>query len=199
MPMDLQRRMDLALTRAIDFLARTQRADGSWIPLWFGNQFASDDENPTYGTARVLRALVEASRAVAAGLSLRLDRPDSSAHGIDGLLQKGMLWLLSAQNADGSWGGFCGAAASVEETALAVEALAEVDPRMTRMDAKEIRAWKAAVQSGAEWLVERVESGKWRHPSPIGFYFARLWYYEKLYPLIFTVGALGKAARMHPS
>ena len=27
-------------------------------------------------------------------------------------------------------------------------------------------------------------------PSPIGFYFANLWYYEKLYPVIFTVAAL---------
>jgi squalene-hopene/tetraprenyl-beta-curcumene cyclase len=31
-------------------------------------------------------------------------------------------------------------------------------------------------------------------PTPIGFYFAKLWYYERLYPLIFTVGALGRAA-----
>ena len=32
-------------------------------------------------------------------------------------------------------------------------------------------------------------------PSPIGFYFAKLWYFERLYPLIFTVAALGRAAR----
>ena len=29
--------------------------------------------------------------------------------------------------------------------------------------------------------------------TPIGFYFARLWYFEKLYPLIFTVAALRRA------
>jgi squalene-hopene/tetraprenyl-beta-curcumene cyclase len=34
-----------------------------------------------------------------------------------------------------------------------------------------------------------------REPSPIGLYFAKLWYYEKLYPLIFTVSALGQALR----
>jgi hypothetical protein len=38
-----------------------------------------------------------------------------------------------------------------------------------------------------------VEAGDWREPAPIGFYFAKLWYYERLYPMIFTVGALGKA------
>jgi squalene-hopene/tetraprenyl-beta-curcumene cyclase len=38
--------------------------------------------------------------------------------------------------------------------------------------------------------MEQVESSEWKKPSPIGFYFARLWYYERLYPMIFTVGAL---------
>ncbi len=41
---------------AFNYLTRTQRPDGSWLPLWFGNQHAPDDENPTYGTARVLAA-----------------------------------------------------------------------------------------------------------------------------------------------
>jgi squalene-hopene/tetraprenyl-beta-curcumene cyclase len=31
--------------------------------------------------------------------------------------------------------------------------------------------------------------------APVGFYFAKLWYYEKLYPLVFTVAALGDATR----
>ena len=50
-----------------------------------------------------------------------------------------------------------------------------------------------AVARGVAWLVDAVESGRFRDPSPIGFYFAKLWYFEKLYPLIFIVGALGKA------
>jgi squalene-hopene/tetraprenyl-beta-curcumene cyclase len=41
-----------------------------------------------------------------------------------------------------------------------------------------------------------VESGTWRDPAPIGFYFAKLWYYERLYPFIWTVGALGRAAKL---
>ncbi len=36
-----------------------------------------------------------------------------------------------------------------------------------------------------------------RECSPIGFYFAKLWYYERLYPLIFTVAALGQAVHQH--
>jgi squalene-hopene/tetraprenyl-beta-curcumene cyclase len=40
-----------------------------------------------------------------------------------------------------------------------------------------------------------VENGAFRDPAPIGFYFAKLWYFERLYPLIFTVGALGAEKR----
>jgi hypothetical protein len=40
-----------------------------------------------------------------------------------------------------------------------------------------------------------VEDGRVHQSSPIGFYFAKLWYYERLYPLIFTVAALGRACR----
>ncbi len=53
---------------------------------------------------------------------------------------------------------------------------------------------KDALSRGANWLIERIESGEWTEPSPIGFYFAKLWYFERLYPLIFTVGALRKVA-----
>ena len=56
----------------------------------------------------------------------------------------------------------------------------------------------AAVDRGVQWLIARVDDGRWREPAPIGFYFARLWYFERLYPLIFTVGALGRAARLLP-
>ena len=76
----------------------------------------------------------------------------------------------------------CGPA-SVEETALATEALAGT-------------AEVAAVENGARWLATRVASGAWREPAPIGFYFAKLWYYERLYPLIFATAALGRVAAL---
>jgi squalene-hopene/tetraprenyl-beta-curcumene cyclase len=94
---------------------------------------------------------------------------------------------------DGGWGGAKDCPSSVEETALAVEALIDLAPG-------ESVDWGvmwpcSAVQKGINWLIEAVESGRFREPSPIGFYFAKLWYYEQLYPLIFTVAALGRALR----
>jgi squalene-hopene/tetraprenyl-beta-curcumene cyclase len=150
--------------RGLAYLARQQRADGSWLPLWFGNQHAPDDINPVYGTSRVLAAYRDLGRT---------DAPEC---------QRGVSYLLSVQNPDGGWGGAKGCPSSVEETALAVEVLLDLAPG-------------DAVQHGVAWLVEAVESGRFRDPSPIGFYFAKLWYFEKLYPLIFTVAALGRAAK----
>jgi squalene-hopene/tetraprenyl-beta-curcumene cyclase len=164
-PVDpLSHHLYLSVQEGLAYLARQQRPDGSWLPLWFGNQHAPNDENPTYGTARVLAAYRD------------LAIMDS------GPARRGVAWLLAAQNADGGWGGAAGAPSSVEETALAVEVLLDAGP-----DAA------AAVNTGLAWLVQQVETGGLHRPSPIGFYFAKLWYFERLYPIIFTVAALGRA------
>ncbi len=155
------------VARALSYLARSQRPDGSWLPLWFGNQHAPNDENPTYGTARVLAAYRD--------LHMMHTEPG----------RRGVAWLLSVQNADGGWGGAAGVPSSIEETALAVEVLQDAKPQAT----------EAAVNRGLPWLVQQVEAGGLNNPTPIGFYFAKLWYFEKLYPMIFTVAALGRALR----
>src|SRR6185295_6042668 len=144
---------------------RLQRPDGSWLPLWFGNQHAPDDENPTYGTARVLAAYRD--------LELMHDER----------AQRGVAWLLANQNDDGGWGGGRGTPSSLEETALAVEVLLDLAPAEK----------ESAVQNGLGWLVERIEAGGLHDPTPIGFYFAKLWYFEKMYPIVFAVAALGRA------
>ncbi len=150
----------------IRHLEQTQRADGSWLPLWFGNQFAPDDENPTYG---------HKPRAAPRLADLGLLAGDSA--------RRGIAWLRQAQNADGSWGGAAGVPGSVEETSLAVDALlaAHAEPD--------------AVERGLAWLVGAIEAGRLDFPEPIGFYFAKLWYYERLYPIIFAIAALGRARR----
>ena len=93
---------------------------------------------------------------------------------------------------DGGWGGAKDCPSSVEETALAVEVL--IDLAACGFATEELQIRKRQVDCGIEWLIQSVESGRFREPSPIGFYFAKLWYFEKLYPLIFTVAALGRAS-----
>ncbi len=177
----LQARVSTALNRALRFLETAQRPDGSWVPLWFGNEHAPHQENPAYGTSRVLRALGEA------GSQVSLVREP---------LIKGTVWLLDAQTREGSWSGAPNSGTgSIEETALAVEALAALLNQSSLPQEIPAGRLRQAVDSGTAWLLDRVESGQWTTPSPIGFYFANLWYYEKLYPPIFTVAALTQARK----
>ena len=152
-----------AVERGFAYLVRTQRPDGSWLPLWFGNQHMPDDENPTYGTARVLAAYRD------------LHMMDTEP------ARKGIAWLLDNQNPDGGWGGGRGSPSSIEETALALDVLVDADSESSDF-----------LNKGLGWLVDQVEKDGHLKSAPIGFYFAKLWYHEKLYPIIFTVAALGR-------
>ncbi|HEV8378338.1 MAG TPA: prenyltransferase/squalene oxidase repeat-containing protein, partial [Tepidisphaeraceae bacterium] len=149
-----------ATARAMKYLEKSQGHGGQWIPLWFGNQATLDDENPTYGTAKVLMAMQGPAR------------------------KRGMDWLVAAQNRDGGWGGAAGMESSIEETALAVTALAANSEKNSD-----------PVERGTNWLLQRVQSDD-MPASAIGFYFAKLWYFEKLYPLIFTVAALSQVRQI---
>ena len=180
MPGAARSRIQRALSKAVDFLARAQREDGAWIPLWFGNQFDAHDENPVYGTSRVVVALSDL-----------LHEGTEDAGAARRLREGGVDWIVDMQKEDGSWSGAPDAPSSMEESALAIEALAGVQPPQGSPAA-------AALQQGLLWLVEKVEDGDWTKPSPIGFYFAKLWYYERLYPMIFTVSALRKAIGSSP-
>jgi squalene-hopene/tetraprenyl-beta-curcumene cyclase len=165
-----------SIERGLDYLARQQRDDGSWLPLWFGNQYFPGGENPIYGTARVLLAYRD------------LGLMETAA------ARRGVEWLASHTDPGGGWGGGPGGEAagggpSIEETALAVEAL---------VAAPEGPAVNNALEEGLAWLVVAVNQGRHREAAPIGFYFAKLWYYEKLYPLLFALAALGQAIRRFP-
>ncbi len=194
-----------ATERARRFLQRQQRDDGSWLPLWFGNQDRPDEANPVYGTSRVLLAAEP----------LKLDRKCW----IDGCE-----YLTGCQNEDGGWGGgpsltdwlrgggHVGAeiTSSVEETALAVDALLAIQMAWRNLSpsggvqlgsgasfpAAGNDCCEEAIIRGIEFLLRSVGDGRHRVPWPIGFYFAKLWYHERLYPLIFAATALGNYLRL---
>jgi squalene-hopene/tetraprenyl-beta-curcumene cyclase len=174
LPAPLQREIQVRTLRAMEFLRRTQEAGGASCPLWFGNELEPDEHNRVYGTSRVLLALAETNLC-----------PEAAA--------KAAVWLVGAQKADGGWsGGLAAAPSSVEETALAVESLCAASERRPELQ----RELEPVIRRGAAWLVCRVEADTWRRPTAIGFYFAKLWYFEEMYPVVFTVAALGRAARV---
>ncbi|MGI9474965.1 MAG: prenyltransferase/squalene oxidase repeat-containing protein [Rubripirellula sp.] len=199
------------------FLERNQEPDGSWLPLWFGNQDRDDESNPIYGTSRVLLAA-------------------ASGHLTAQATEKGCAYLVQTQNQDGGWGGGPSVtewlkqstgrefdvSSSIEETALAVEALSTIllsrrnsNPRNgvqggcvpaeiandgTGLGTKPLdggtAGYREAIIRGIDFLLRSVDDERHRVPWPIGFYFAKLWYHERLYPLIFSVAALGKYLRL---
>ncbi|MEQ8838917.1 MAG: prenyltransferase/squalene oxidase repeat-containing protein, partial [Lacipirellulaceae bacterium] len=188
-------RVEAALKSATAFLINQQQEDGRWNPLWFGNQLQPDESNPVYGTSKALIALE----------SLKLDACGFAGEGVDlkAAYLKGVNWLAKVQHACGGWGVADveqkrvtkshpkedgQAVCSVEETALAVEALlpwAEQDAKIAQ-----------SVQQGVQWLCDAVESGRHTEPATIGFYFAKLWYHEELYPQIFATQALRRARQL---
>jgi squalene-hopene/tetraprenyl-beta-curcumene cyclase len=54
---------------------------------------------------------------------------------------------------------------------------------------------RSALARGTDWLLKRTDFGRRFEPAPIGLYFAKLWYWERLYPILFTVGALERVRR----
>jgi squalene-hopene/tetraprenyl-beta-curcumene cyclase len=168
----LQRTVRAAAARALAYLQGTQRSDGSWVPLWFGNENGPGEDNPLYGTARVLLGLRAA---------LVRDAPRAAA-----CRRHALEWLLRAQNEDGGWGAAHGVPSSVEETSIALSAIAG---ESSGADAERLRL---SVSAGARWLVAALGDGE-PEAAPLGLYFARLWYFEDLYPIIFGLEGLSHA------
>ncbi len=135
---NLWKKMARSIRRGLRYLEKQQRADGAWLPLWFGSQTNPDHENPVYGTVRVLEALQE------------LDEAEFPV--IGKMKQRGFQWLDHAQHPDGSWGD------SIEETALAagltgkgIAKLLEMTAGGTRFSARPIGLYFASL-----WYSERL-------------------------------------------
>ena len=106
---------DPAVTRALTYLERAQRPDGSFEAIWFRNFVA--------GTASVLEALV------LLGMS---NGP---------MARRAASWLASAQRPDGGWGGEADAPSTAEETAWALHALLLRDPSFNAAAARQAVHW----------------------------------------------------------
>ena len=100
--------------------------------------------------------------------------------------------------APGGWVGAKSVGSTIEETALAVDALAEILLHPVE-GTDENKAVKDAVSRGTHWLIKQTRQGISLRVSPIGLYFARLWYFEELYPVIFTLSTLYKVQRLSNS
>jgi squalene-hopene/tetraprenyl-beta-curcumene cyclase len=164
---ELKNSISLCISRSFGFLWKAQNDDGSWVPLWFGNQFTANKKNPVYGTAKVIIYLSDSL------MCNILD--DNLKNNIGKMISNARQYLRRQQNKNGSWGGEIDMPGTIEESSLAVSALIGED--------------EDAVLKGFAWLQKEAEDNGLRS-NPIGLYFAMLWYDEKLYPLIYYIEAL---------
>lgn len=133
-----------------------------WTPLWFGDQDAPDEKAPVYGTATAIDYLMSARHPMATKLA-----------------QSQISFILHAQNEDGGWGGNKGVKSKVTYTSRALAALAHFP---SQYDTVRQRGW--------DYLYHRFKAGTLYDREPIGLYFARLWYSEELYNVLFLLSAI---------
>ena len=169
LPNSLKSRCRKSITRMRSWLDKTMTDEGSWNPLWFGDQDATsqfrveglefrEEANPVYGAATIIDYMKTA------GITLTLDAKD---------------FLLKCQNPDGGWGGNRGVPSKVTLTAKAIGALRHFLPETDE-----------AIRRAVDYLYDRYESGTLYSREPIGLYFSRLWYSEDLYNPIYILTAL---------
>lgn len=168
LPGSLYRRFYKCALHSIRYLQKHQSADGHWLPLWFGNQHTNDKKNPVYGTAKICTYLTDCLKLKCVNSDLRTK--------LTSMVGAAQTYLSLQQNSDGSWGGIKGTAGSTEETSLAICALS----KSHHTD---------ACLKGFTWLVNEQKENNLK-ASPIGLYFAALWYDEKMYPLVYYLEAL---------
>jgi squalene-hopene/tetraprenyl-beta-curcumene cyclase len=165
-----KKRLQKSFDKALNYLEKNQREDGSWLPLWFGNQQTKEHTNPVYGTAKVVTYLKDSLNHnwLSKNLKQRLKV----------LIQRGTRYLVYVQNGDRSWGAAKNIPGTIEETALTVSALASVE-------------YREICESGLIWLNTFYKQNGLK-AAPIGLYFASLWYDEKLYPVTAYLEALSR-------
>jgi squalene-hopene/tetraprenyl-beta-curcumene cyclase len=159
------------VSRAIDFIRRTQTADGAWPGRWGVNYI--------YGTWQVLQGLQ------AIGFSMR-----------DPMVRQAVGWVLSVQQPAGSWGESCASyddprragigAATASQTAWALLALIAAGEAMN-----------PGVRAGVKWLLDTQRpDGSWHEEPFTGTGFPKVFYLKyHMYSLYFPLMALARYER----
>ena len=161
----LKQQINDAIGRALEYLRSQQNyREGFWLPLWFGNQHMPDDSNPVYGTSRVVSGIRYA--------------PQEFRYLVYPMLEKSAQWLAAilcdSEKISSTFN-------SLEEVALVVHAIEKASEILPMEKEKKTQKLHDAIKQGRTYLTDKQDMPA----SPIGFYFAKLWYYEELYPLIF--------------
>lgn len=169
---ELRQAVGKSYERMLQWLKGTVQACG-WTPLWFGDQDATDEKAPVYGTATAVDYLMQSHKDE--GMALATQQ---------------VPFLLDCQNEDGGWGGNKGVRSKVTYTSRVLAALAHFqDPTPAPSPLRDGEIAEAK-QRGWDYLYRRYQAGTLYENEPVGLYFSRLWYSEELYNVTFLLHAL---------
>lgn len=158
---ELKKQVQKSYDRMLAWMKHTTNDEG-WIPLWFGDQDATDEKAPVYGTATVIDYLMLSNQAEGRALA-----------------ESKVQYLLDCQNEDGGWGGNKDVCSKVTYTSRVLSALAHFSGQ-----------FEESKQKGWNYLYSRYKAGTLYENEPIGLYFSRLWYSEGLYNTLFLLHAI---------
>jgi prenyltransferase beta subunit len=159
---ELRSKCDKSMRRMLNWMLKEQASDGSWTPLWFGDQNAKDELAPVYGTAITIEYLSGIQNPLAQQMAA-----------------KGVAYLISIQNTDGGWGGAENVPSKITFTARALSALS---------CCKTIK--EDILHQAFNFLFLKYQKGRLLQSEAIGLYFSRLWYSEDMYNITFVLTAL---------
>ena len=175
LPEKLQAKCSESISRLLQWMKKAQASDGSWTPLWFGDQDAGDEKSPVYGTAVAVEYLSHSKNHLAKDITA-----------------KGVEFLLSVQNTDGGWGGAKEIQSKVTLTARALSALAVQSCKFQNPEPETPSKLETSMKRAFDFLYHKYKAEELYRPEPIGLYFSRLWYSEELYNITFVLNALKK-------
>jgi len=159
-----------AVDRAVDYLRRTQEADGSWFGRWGVNYI--------YGTWQVLTGLA------AVGLPVS-----------DPLMVSGGQWLLSHQHSSGAWGESPESYTHPHLRGQGPPTASQTAWAVLGLSAAGLGDHGAAVHGIRYLLTRQLDDGTWDEPEFTGTGFPRVFYLRyHLYRIYFPLLALSRWA-----
>jgi squalene-hopene/tetraprenyl-beta-curcumene cyclase len=170
-PQSLKGRTETALGKALAYLENSPAPGRGLGPLWFGNQAVANRENPVYGTSRAVKHLASCASGI------------GPMGPIGPICERGVRWLLSAQNDDGDGEG---PPASLPRSRRRLWRSRPWPPLLAVR-----RSFAGGAVGPSRGRLARRPTphhGSYLPASPIGLYFASLWYSEELYPILLRPG-----------
>ena len=161
---------DRVVMEALAYLWRRQREDGSWFGRWGANHI--------YGTWCVISALTAYKERTG---------------WVQGMIDRGVTWILRRQNDDGGWGETCHSYSDTSFAGVGVSTASQTAWALISLQLAGLASHPACLR-GAAYLRRSQRAGTWDEPEFTGTGFPRDFYinyhlYRHIFPTLALAGS----------